>query len=133
MKKISVSLIFLIILSITGCKKSDAISFKEEYEKLNRTKSESGKTIRTISIDKNNPMIYKTEDDIVEMINNKETFIVYFGFAKCPWCRSILPNLLKVAKDLNINKIFYVDIFNIRDTQEINEEGEIITTKKGVP
>lgn len=112
-------------------KVTDAEKFKDEYEKLNGTKSKSGKKIRSIDIDKNNPFIYKEAKDIVTMMDNKETFLVYFGFASCPWCRSILPTLLSVSKDYSVDKIYYVDVYNIRDTKEIDENGKVKTTKEG--
>ena len=110
--------------------KGDAIKFKKEYESLNNTKTESGKTIRSITIPSNNPIIYKTEDEVVEMINNKETFVVYFGFPNCPWCRSVLPNLLEAAKDLKLDKIYYVNVLDIRDKIEY-KDGKLETTKRG--
>lgn len=110
---------------------TDAEKFKEEYEKLNGTKSKSGKTIRKIEVDKNNPFVYKSAGDIVKMIESKETFLVYFGFPSCPWCRSILSTLISVSKDYNVDKIYYVNIYNIRDTKELDKDGKVTTTKEG--
>ena len=110
---------------------TDASKFKSEYEKLNGTKSKNGKNIRKLDIDKENPFVYKTPNDIISMMNNKESFVVYFGFPSCPWCRSILPSLISVAKDYDVSKIYYVNIYDIRDTKEIDETGKIITTKEG--
>ena len=75
MKKLFLFLIVCLLL-ITGCKdkNSDAYKFKQEYESLNGTVSASGKQIREIIIEDNNPMIYKTADEIVEMI---EKYIVW--------------------------------------------------------
>ena len=138
MKKILVIILTLAILvTLTGCTKkeitkTDAIKFKEEYESLNGTKNESnGKEYRTISIDEDNPFIYSTAEEISKKIDNKETFIVYFGFKECPWCRSVLEELVAVAKKNNIEKIYYVDVKEIRDVKEINEDGNINTTKEG--
>ncbi len=138
MKKILVIILTLAILvTLTGCTKkeitkTDAIKFKEEYESLNGTKNESnGKEYRTISIDEDNPFIYSTAEEISKKIDNKETFIVYFGFKECPWCRSVLEELVEVAKKNNIEKIYYVDVKEIRDVKEINEDGNINTTKEG--
>lgn len=138
MKKILVIILTLAILvTLTGCTKkeitkTDAIKFKEEYESLNGTKNESnGKEYRTISIDEDNPFIYSTAEEISKKIDDKETFIVYFGFKECPWCRSVLEELVEVAKKNNIEKIYYVDVKEIRDVKEINEDGNINTTKEG--
>ncbi len=125
--------VLLSLLLICGCtdKNSDAYKFKTEYESLNGTESASGKKIREIAIEDDNPMIYKTAEEIVKMIEDKETFLVYFGFAKCPWCRSVLPTLLSVADDLKLDTIYYVDVLEIRDTLELNDKNQVVTKTKG--
>ncbi len=131
---IGVVLVALLVLGgflIFG-KKSDAARFKEEYESLNGVVREKDKqTIRTINIDKDNPFIFQSANDIIDRIKNKETFAVYFGFADCPWCRSVIPSLVDVSKDMNVGVIYYVDVKNIRDTLEVDEEGKIVTTFEG--
>ncbi len=140
MKRIAVLPLFLaILILICGCTdkkltkaEKEALKFKEEYENLNGKKVEgTNKKYRTITIDKNNPMRYKKAEDIAKMIEDKESFIVYFGFNSCPWCRSVLPTLLDVSKDLGIDTIYYVDVKDIRDVLEADDEGNIITKKKG--
>ena len=128
MKKVLLLLSFVFLL--TGCSSKDALKFKNEYESLNGTLNSSNQEIRTVSIPKDNPFIYKNADEINEMIENKETFIVYFGFAKCPWCRSILENLIKAANDTKLKKIYYVDVLDIRDTLKL-ENGEVVKVKEG--
>ncbi|MBR1377169.1 MAG: hypothetical protein IJ565_05130 [Bacilli bacterium] len=131
MKKILVILLAIIcILPITGCT-NDARKFKKEYEKLNGTTSSSGKEIRSINIDSDNPFVYKTASDIVTMIKNEESFIVYFGFASCPWCRSMVTNLIKAAKDTNTKTIYYVDVLEIRDTLALDDVGNVYREKDG--
>ena len=119
-----VILLALLVFPLAGCSKKDALRFKSEYESLN-----SSDSVRNLTIDKNNPFIYKEAADIVSMIKDNETFIVYFGFAKCPWCRSVLPNLIKAAKDNGIRKIYYVDILEIRDTYSIDDKGNAYRVK----
>ncbi|MBR1748387.1 MAG: hypothetical protein IJ743_01175 [Bacilli bacterium] len=111
-------------------KKSDAILFKEEYESLNGKETSDGKVIRVLSIDSNNPFVYQTAEEIVSRIEKKETFAIYFGFKSCPWCRSVLPTLIEVAKDLHLSKIYYVDVSEIRDQKEL-QDGKVVTTKEG--
>lgn len=134
MKKIFLSLLILICaFLLTGCnnKKTDAIKFKEEYESINNKETENKEhKYRELNISKDNPFVYATEDEIVEKINNKESFIVYFGFKECPWCRSVLEELIHAAKDKKVDKIYYVDVLDIRDVKEL-ENGEIKTTKEG--
>ena len=126
------SILIVSIFTLCGCgKNNDATKFKEEYESLNGTMSQSGKQIREIIIEKDNPIIYKTAEELVEMIENKETFVVYFGFPNCPWCRSVLPTLLDVSKELGLEKLYYVNVLDIRDTLELNDQNELVTKVKG--
>lgn len=104
---------------------TDNIKFKEEYEKLNN------KDNINVTINENNPFIYSNASNIIKRINNKETFVIYFGFNKCPYCRTILPILIEVSEYLEVDKIYYVDIFNIRDTIIINDDNELETAKEG--
>ena len=143
MKKfLIVILLLLTSVIISGCdngtsKKEDkvvshedALKFKEEYESLNGVDN-NGKTVRAVSISDDNPFVYKEAKDIVKMINNKETFIVYFGFAKCPWCRSIIETLIKVADDYNVDTIYYVDVLEIRDILKLDDNNNIVTDREG--
>ncbi len=111
---------------------SDSIRFKNEYEELNnKVNEQNSKKYREIKIPNDNPFVYKSAEEISEMIDNKESFIVYFGFNSCPWCRSVLPTLIEVLKDLKIKEIYYVDVKDIRDTIVLNKEGNLKTTKEG--
>ena len=120
MNKFVNKLIVLIIciLLITGCKdkRSDAQKFKEEYESLNN-KYENV----LISID--NPFVYKEASEIVDMIKDKKTFVVYFGYSKCNDCRILLNTLIESVASYQLDTIYYVDIENIRDIYNINSEG----------
>jgi thiol-disulfide isomerase/thioredoxin len=109
--------------------KTDAYKFKTEYESLNGVKNDYGKIYRTLNISKNNKIVYSTAKEIVEKTNNKETFIVYFGFSKCPWCRSMIENLVNLSIENDI-EVYYVDVLDIRDTIEYID-GEVKTTKEG--
>ena len=109
--------------------KTDSYKFKKEYESLNNKENDYGKTYKSVSIDRNNRIIYSTAKEIVEKTENKETFIVYFGFNKCPWCRSMVENLVDLSIENNMD-IYYVDVLDIRDTIEV-VEGNLKTTKDG--
>lgn len=137
MKKVlSLLLCGIIILGITGCGKidettlTDATKFKEEYESLNETTNSSGSEYRTISISEKNPFIYATAEEIVKKIENNETFYVYFGSKHCAWCRSVIEKAIEVSKENDIEKIYYVEIWDgdhieiLRDTYKLNDEGK---------
>lgn len=138
MKKLTkILLIIILMITVTGCgvkkvEETDAAKFKKEYESLNGTKREKdGKTIRTISIPENNPIIYSNAKEIVKKMEKKETFVVYFGFSDCPWCRSVIEELIKAAQENEVDKIYYVDVKEIRDVKELDEENKVITSKEG--
>lgn len=128
---LGVIIIACLIISLKETKFNSAVRFKKEYESLNGTVAKNGKVTRSINIEKNNPFVYKKENDIVSMMEKKESFIVYFGFASCPWCRSILPTILEVAKEQNIKKIYYVDVLNIRDKMAVDEDSKLKVETKG--
>ena len=77
---ILITIILIAIVFVIGNKgaETDAEKFKREYENLNGEKNDSGKSYRELNISKNNPIIYSTADEIVDKIDNKETFAVYF-------------------------------------------------------
>ncbi len=133
-KILSVLIIFLSIAIVTGCSGNvnnpDALKFKQDYESLNG-KTINDKKVRTVKINQNNPLIYKNAEDIITMMDNNESFVVYFGFSKCPWCRSIIETLIKVSNDLGLDKIYYVDVLNIRDTLSVDKDGNVKEDKKG--
>ena len=127
------TVIILSLFLLTGCvdKTTDAYKFKEEYESINNKDNGHGNKYRELNIPVDNPFIYQTPEELLERVDKKETFIVYFGFKECPWCRSILEELINSAKDKNVDKIYYVDVKDIRDVKELDDENNIITTKEG--
>ena len=110
---------------------TDAIKFKEEYESLNGKTNDNNKKYREVSISSVNPIIYKSAEEVAQMIDDKETFVVYFGYNSCPWCRSVISTFIETAKELNIDKVYYVDVHDIRDVITLNSDNELETTKKG--
>ena len=143
MKKILVFVLFIVMLfSISGCKSNketintDALKFKEAYESYNGKVNESNnKEYRKVNIPSDNPFAYKTMEEVVGMIKNKETFVVYFGFNTCPWCRSVIEQMIEAASNLKIDKIYYVDIRpngeDIRDVITVKDDGTYSKTKEG--
>ena len=110
---------------------TDAIKFKEEYESLNGKTNDNNKKYREVSISSVNPIVYKSAEEVAQMIDDKETFVVYFGYNSCPWCRSVISTFIETAKELNIDKVYYVDVHDIRDVITLNSDNELETTKKG--
>lgn len=110
---------------------TDAYKFKNEYESVNNNDLGNGKKVRELTIADNNPFVYKTPEELVKMVEEDKTFVVYFGFNSCPWCRSVITSLIDSALENGIKKVYYVDVKDIRDTYELNDNNEAIRTKEG--
>ena len=110
---------------------TDGMLFKEEYEAINNNENEDGSIVRELDISEDNPFVYKDATELVESIDNDETFVVYFGYASCPWCRSIITPLIEAAQENDIDTIYYVDVQNIRDRYELNDDNEAVRTVEG--
>ncbi len=115
---------------ISNNSQTDGIKFKEEYEKLNGKKNDQGKKYREITIDSKNKMVYKTTEEVLELIDKKKSFVLYFGFDTCPWCRSVVPTLASISKELN-QEVYYIDVKDIRDTFELDDDNKPKLIKKG--
>ena len=109
----------------------DAIKFKEEYENLNgKTNENSKKKYRTVKIDSKNKIVYSSAKEVLKMMEEKKSFVVYFGFDSCPWCRSVVENVSKISKEID-EDIYYVDVKEIRDVYELDDENKPELTKEG--
>ena len=142
-KKTLILLIALVLsLSLTGClgEKKDNKSgkeFKDDYEEVNGKENKNGKVHRTVSLSEYNKFVETKPEEIVKMIENKETFYVYFGSRLCPWCRSVIEKADEVSRLNDIDKIYYIDIWDdegneiFRDKYELNENNELVKTIEG--
>jgi len=119
-------LVLFILFLVVGCRNVDSISFKNEYEKLN-----SNSDYVDVNIKSDNPFVYISDSDLVEKIENKEDLIVLFGYNKSNDTRFILDSMIDACNKLKIDKVYYLDILDIRNELEVNENGEVITKKEG--
>ncbi len=110
---------------------ADAIGFKNEYESLNNiVREKDGRTIREITIDKNNPVDILTEEEAITLVESG-TGILYFGFADCPWCRSMLPILLRTLNNMSIDRLYYLNVKTMRDTLSLGEKNKVEVKEEG--
>lgn len=134
LKKVGLFLILvMMIFCLGGCfnkEESDALKFKEEYESLNGNESKGGKIYPEVTIDEDNVIEYVNMEQAAELID-KDTGVFYFGYASCPWCRNAVSVLLNAADNAELDKIYYIDMEDMRDTKEVGDDGEILTTKEG--
>ena len=122
-KKLVIFVLLISMFTLTACfgksdeedKKEDnkaAVEFKNDYEKNNGKENSSGKVHRAVRISDKNVFEEVTPEEVVKKIENKETFYVYFGSTLCPWCRSVIEMADQVSRDNEIEKIYYVDIWD---------------------
>ena len=134
MKKVLIFLILAGILFSGGCKTKpanpDAKVFKEAYESLNGTTTDSGKTRLSVTIPSDNPVVFSSNEEILQLLTDG-TGIIYFGFPECPWCRSIIETFLDVCKETGVTKVYYLNNRDERDERELAEDGSIKVTKEG--
>lgn len=139
MRRSIIIMILAFTLLLVGCTKesnSDSKKFKTDYESLNGKVNKLGKEHRKVSIDIDNPFEEITAKELLEKLDNKETFYVYFGDKLCPWCRSVIEKAIEVSKENNIKKIYYVAIWDdegneiVRDKYEI-KEGNLVKNVDG--
>lgn len=112
---------FLLKKSNSDLANSDALKFKEEYESLNGTIRESdGELYNSIEISKDNPIKYINAEEALEVLDSKIA-IIYIGANWCPWCRNSLPVMFDVAKKMNIDTIYYLNLDDDKSTFEIKD------------
>lgn len=105
MKKKITIILMIMMLVLVGCTnnnseeniKSDAEKFSTEYTKIGD----------------DNPFVYRSLAEVNKILENG-TGIVYLGFPECPWCQQYVMYLNEVAKDYEVEKIYYVDVFEDR-------------------
>ncbi len=136
-KIITILTLMFAIFTLTACNSKDAIAFKKDYESLNGTTNKNGKEYRNLNISKNNPIIIIDAKTLVKMIENEESFYVYFGSKRCPWCRSVIEKALEIATENDIDKIYYVDIWDdegneiLRDKYTIDDNNNKVEVNEG--
>ena len=56
-------------------------------------------------------------DEVMEKVDNKESFVLLFSQTTCSHCAQYKPKLSQVAKDYKIN-IYYLEVDLLKDKQE---------------
>ena len=113
---------------------SDALAFKLEHEDLNGVPNPNNpdRIFKDMYIPENNPFRYAELYEIVYLLENNGTGVVYLGFPICPWCRSFVPVLTAAAMEFGVNEILYRNILEDRNILEL-EDGIIYETRAGHP
>ncbi len=75
----------------------DSVEFSKEYS----------------TVDTSNVFVYRDIDEIINILKNG-TGIIYLGFPECQWCQAYVPYLNEVAKENDLEKIYYFNILEDR-------------------
>ena len=65
--------------------------------------------------------IVSDANDFIEKLDQKETFVAYFGFNTCPWCNSMISILNDFGKEYN-QEILYI---NTRPNKQVTANNQI--------
>ena len=114
---------------------SPASTFKESYEVLNGTENSSGKIHRTIEIPENNPFVESTIEEVVARLDAGDSFYLYVGDSKCPWCRAVIVTASNKAIEYGVDEILYLPIWDdegneiLRDKYELQDGAPVLVTE----
>lgn len=61
-----------------------------------------------------------TYNELIQKINNQETFVLFVGADTCSACQIIKPKLTKVIQKHNINDVYYIDIQDLGENESID-------------
>lgn len=130
-KLLLITIIFVLLIGCTKKEQTDAIKFKEEYEKYNNTKIK-------LNISEDNIIKYATKKEIKEIIKNKSG-VIFIGDPKDNQSRVAIKCLLNASESTDLQQIYYT-----KDTTDIEEientktpiviyvlEGKIVSTHNG--
>jgi len=109
---------------------TDAERFKQEYESLNDTVRESdGATYNNVEISEDNPIVYIDIKEALDLLKSDQA-IIYVGANWCPHCRNSVPVLLDVAKQFELDKVYYLELDDTKSQYEW-QDGQAVKTKDG--
>lgn len=77
------------------------------------------------TVTKDNVFVYRDINEIINILE-KGTGVVYLGFPECPWCKAYVTYLNEVAKEQDVEKVYYYNILedrknNTKEYQKIIE------------
>ena len=133
MKKL-LMLSLLCILSLAGCssKKDDVLKPCDAEDGNCVSDIESAKDIDMSAYegfdDKEHAYKEISLKDSLDIIKDKKSAVVYYGFPKCPWCIEIVPILNEVAKENKIT-VYYVNT-RLEENMDETQKGELVEILK---
>lgn len=93
------------------------------FEKFNheeKTLTDAKKFAKEYKIlDEENVFVYSNSNEVIKILE-KESGVIFLGYPECTWCRAYAKILNEVAKEENIDKIYYYNIKEDRNTNTKN-------------
>lgn len=100
---------------LLGFSSYDSKEFRDDYEQYNDKISEDGKKYPTVDIANNNKVKYSTVDEIIELFENKEDVVIYFGEATCLYCRTVVQIFFDIVEESDLDIVYYLPITSDTD------------------
>ena len=97
-------------INLSSLEYDDGDKFKDEYMELNNVATDDGKKYPRVSISDENKIKYTSYDEILDIFKSDGNAVIYFGYAKCLYCRSVVSVLVDAAVETGLDKIYYLDI-----------------------
>ena len=104
-------------------------SFKEAYESLNGKENANGKIHRKITIAEDHPFLYASEQEVIERLDAGDSFYLYIGDAKCPWCRAVIETAIAKAAEHGVDEILYLPIWDDEGNEILRDKYELVDGK----
>lgn len=126
MKKIL--MIFLTVAMLTGCTAKKGASQKSSSARTDQVTITDNTDILSTKADmsgykwigsKQADFEETTISEVTKIFTEKGSGILFFGYTGCKWCQRAVPELNKVAREMNV-KIYYVDASVQPDEDQYN-------------
>ena len=138
MKKIVALLLSVALMIGTGCvalaDEEDGLRFQQEYEAENGQLDNSGLyVLPELQLSADEPFEYEDFEDVEELLT-EGTGVLYLGFPRCPWCRSLVPVMIDAWKQSGAREeIAYFNALDLRDKRSLAEDGSIVVEQEAAP
>ncbi len=120
MKKVNYLLYAFFLIFVVGGVACYLLFVDDGVPNVDETTKDNYKfSVEYTKVPMDNVFIYKTEEEIINFLETG-TGIVYLGFPECPWCQSYVVYLNEVAKDSGIEKIYYLNVKDMRSNNTPN-------------
>lgn len=120
MKKVNYLLYAFFLIFVVGGVACYLLFVDDGVPNVDETTKDNYKfSVEYTRVPMDNVFVYKTEEEIINFLETG-TGIVYLGFPECPWCQSYVVYLNEVAKDSGIEKIYYLNVKDMRSNNTPN-------------